>query len=281
MSVELTADVVGTREKALFYGEPGTGKTRAALTAPGPLYFLAIGGPNEAKTFFDREFQKTEHAKKKIWLDVAEESLDKRGNFDEAVGFDMACDLLDAALEADDKGEKPFETIIVDNATILSEYQMNKVLEISHGGAKDKTATAYTKLQDHGIVIPHDTDWGGAQSLMARFVSWLFKIDKNVVLVAHEHKDTTTDRALRLQVIQAVKPLFIGKQRDMIANMFDNVWRFTKNGQFYEARTIPGGQSYSVIAKTRVGHVLDNDYRNVDLTEAFAELQAAARGEEE
>lgn len=273
----LTPDLVGTREKFLIYGEPGTGKTRAALTAPGPIYFLAIGGPNEVKTYFSPSFRQA-FPDKKVYLDVAEESIDERGQFDEAVGFDRACDLLDDALEADRKGDLNFETIVIDNATILSEFQMNKVFEISQIDAKDKTKTALRKLRDHGIYTPADYDWGGAQSLMGKFVSWLFKLDKHIVFVAHEHQDTTTDRASHTQIIQSVKPLFIGKQRNQIANLFDNVWRMTMNGQFFEARTVATDRPFSVIAKTRVGGVLDRDFRDVDLEWAIQQLQDAAHG---
>lgn len=277
MPVLLTPELVGTREKFLLYGEPGTGKTRAGLTAPGPIYFLAIGAPNEAKTFFSPDFRK-QFPNQKVYIDVAEESIDERGQFDAAIGFDSACDLLDEALEQDRKGDLHFETVLVDNATVLSEFQLNKVFEISEIDAKDKSKTSLRKLRDHGIYTPADYDWGGAQSLMGKFVSWLFKLDKHIVFVAHEHQDTTTDRATHTQLIQAVKPLFIGKQRNQIANMFDNVWRFTKNGQFYEARTVAADRPFSVIAKTRVGGVLDQDFRNVDLEWAIQQLQEAAHG---
>lgn len=277
----ISPSIIGEREKFLIYGDPGTGKTFDALTAPAPIFFLAIGGSNEAKTYYSQQFQK-KHGKKEIFISVAEEELGDEGRVDSPVGFDRACTLLDEALESDDKGEVEFATIVVDNATVLSEYQMNKVIEISHMGAvskgKDTSGTAYQKYQDSGLLVPFDSDWGATQSLMSKFTSWLFRINKHIVFIAHEYQETVTNRMQQSREITGIKPLFIGNQRGRVANMFDNVWRKTKSGQFYVARTVPLDRPYPVIAKTRVGGILPEDYQNVDLTDAIEQLQDHAKG---
>jgi hypothetical protein len=273
----ISPDIVGEAEKFLIYADPGMGKTFSALTLPEPVLFIAIGASNEAKTYYSKQFQK-KYGKREILISVAEESTDEKGGFyGTPVGFDNACSILDHALDQEEAGKLSFASIVIDNATILSEFQMNKVLSISYIDAKDKSGTAFLKLREHGIRTPYDSDWGGAMSLMNEFVTWLFQLNKHVALVAHEHKDMIADRKSHSQIIKGVKPLFVGKQRTIIANRFDNVWRFTKNGQFYEARTTPLNSPYDIVAKTRIGGVLDDDYRNPDLSESIQLLQEAAK----
>jgi len=116
---KLTSEIIGRREKFLLYGAPKRGKTFCALTAPEPIFFLAIGGPNEAKTYFSKQFQ-DKHGQKDIYIESAIENVDKMGRCSNPVGFDHACTLLDEVLEKDDKGELDtetggFETLIIDN----------------------------------------------------------------------------------------------------------------------------------------------------------------------
>lgn len=274
--VPISTDILSGKEKFLLYGEPKRGKTFTALTAPGPIYFLGIGGTNEAKTYYSEQFQR-KHGKKEIFIDAATEDWSK-GRVIEPKGFDRACILLDEALELDDKGEMEFETIIIDNATVLSEFQMYKVIEIDHLGTDDpEKATIYKKYVENGILTPHDLHWGGAQSLMGKFISHLFSLDKNIVLIAHEHQTTRANRKTRETSTLAVKPLFIGQQRSRIANMFDNVWRFYKRGQLYCARTTPLDSPFDIIAGTRVGGIISDEYQNPDISDAIDQFQAHAK----
>lgn len=272
----LSSDMIGQREKFLLYGEPKTGKTFCAGTLPEPIYYLAIGGDNEPKTFLGKDFIR-KHGKKDIQFDEIKETRGARGIVNEPSGFDDACIALDEALEMDDKGTFQFASIVVDNATILSEMQMAKAIAISHMGAKAGKETTMDKYEASGILTPYDNDWGAAQSLMRQFVSWLFNIDKHVALIAHEHKETTTDRKTRTQQIVAVKPQFIGKDRDQISNIFDNVWRFSRNGQLYVARTTPLGSPFPVIAGSRIGGIVDENYSDPNLADVIEEYKDYAK----
>jgi hypothetical protein len=283
MPEKLTSKIIGEREKFLFYGAPKRGKTFSALTAPGPIYFLAIGGPNEAKTYFSKEFQ-TKHGKKEIVIDSAIEDVDKHGRCKTPIGFDHACNLLDEAMELDDKGEMDtstggFETLIVDNATVLEEFQMNKAIYVSNLTRSDsaKGDSTQERLKKHGMLKPSDSDWGAAQSLMQNWYSWLFKIDKHIVFIAHEYYVTRANRATQTVDTVGIQPLFVGKQRGRIANAFDNVWHFYKQGQLYVARTVPQDTPVDIIAGTRLGGVLSPDYENPDLTKAIEKFKAHAR----
>jgi len=279
----LTSEIIGQWEKWLLYGAPKKGgKTFCSLTAPEPILFHAIGGPNEAKTYFSKDFQ-DKHGKKEIVIEVAIEDLDKRGRCKNPAGFDHACNLLDDALELDDKGKMEtstggFETLVIDNATVLSEFQMNKVIHIANQFRSTQATglSTYDKLMQEGILVPHDSDWGGAQSLMRDYISWLFKLDKHVVVIAHEYELTKANRATQGSDLIGVKPLFIGQQRDRIANMFDNVWRCTKQGQMYLARTTPIDKPFDIIAGTRLGGIIPNDYPNPDLTKTIEKFKKHA-----
>lgn len=269
--------IVGQHEKFLFYGGPKTGKTFAALTAPSPVYVVLFGGPNEIKTMYSREFQ-NQYGDQEIFFDVAFETIGERGEFNEATGFDHACDLIDDALEqdADPNNEFHFNTLVVDSATMLVMYQMHKAIELSFDtvassgkGRIDKTAMQ--KLRDTGILIPADNDYLSQQSLNRKFVNWLFQIPKHVILVAHEWQNIVTDRATKKETLTQAKPWFYGKDRNDVPAIFDNVWRFVKDGQFYEVHTVADGDKF--MAGTRVGGVLDRIVRNLDVSEAIRELQ--------
>jgi len=279
---KLTSEIIGEREKFLLYGAPKRGKTFCALTAPGPIFFLAIGGPNEAKTYYSEDFQK-KHGKKDIYIESALEDVDKHGRCKTPKGFDHACNLLDEVLEKDDQGKLDtetggFETLIVDNATVLEEFQMNKVIYISDLTRSGDTSgdSTQAKLKKHGILKPADSDWGGAQSLMQNWYSWLFKLDKHIVFIAHEYYLTVPNRATQSQDIIGIQPLFVGKQRGRIANAFDNVWHFTFDHALYQARTVPTEKPVEIIAGTRLGGVISNDYANPDLSNTIAKFKAHA-----
>jgi len=276
----ISAEILDDNEKCLLYGVAGTGKTFAALTAPEPIYFMAIGGPNEAKTYFSKQFQ-SQHGKRTVFIDSIQENIGKRGLVKKAEGFDRVCDALDIALELDDKGEMEFATLVIDNATMLSAMQAYKVIEIANasgvGDDRKKKDSAYEKFQKSGILTLFDSDYKAIQSLMWQWTNWVFDLPKNVVFIAHEYQDTVPNRATQSQDIVGVCPQFYGRHRKDIPNMFDNVWRMSRNGQLYEARTEFQGKPFDIVAKTRVGGVVSKNYSDVNLSKSFKQLQDQAR----
>lgn len=282
MPTPISPEIIGEREKFLIYGAPKRGKTFLALTSPEPIYMLCVGGDNEVKTYFGEDFQK-KHGKKDLSIDAVKENVDKMGRVKEPSGFDDVCRALDDALELDAKEEFPsqtgtFETLIIDNATVMQEFQMNKTIHIANT-ARDPDKTGYSTWEaytKHGILTPFDSDWGGAQSLMQDWVSWMFNLDKNIIFIAHEYEVTRTSRATQVQEIVGIRPLFVGKQRTRIANAFDNVWRMTKNAQKYEARTTPGGEIADLIAGTRLGGIVPNDYQDPNISKTIKKFKEQA-----
>lgn len=284
---ELTPQIASGNEHFLLYGEPGTGKTHCALTIPEPIYFLSCGSINELKTYYSKTFQ-DKHGKKEIYVDIAKENY-VDGVFKGAVAMDQVSTLLDDALEGDAKGTGPqFRSIIIDNATQVTDFQLNKVTEIAYMGVKQnpkkeagaEEKTSYWKYAEHGIFAPQDSDWGAAQSIMRKWQSWMMGVEKNFVFVAHEyHEMKKIDR--HTQEIVGIYPLFIGQDRDRIANYFDNVWQMSIVGGAGKpnepsiataARTVEG-TSPVVIAKTRIGGLLPRDYLNPNLSDVIKKFK--------
>lgn len=277
---ELTPDLLlGQNEQILLYGEPGVGKTELALTAPGPIYYLCIGPENELKTRYSKHFltrANGKHKDKKIYFDSVRETRGKRGEFtDNPTGLDEAGDKLDLALGKFESGEveKP-ETIVIDNATVLEEYQMNKAMVAGYETAENKDKTALKKMRDYGIIKPGDGDYGGAQSLMSKWMSWIMGLDYNLIVIAHEYKEYVQKKGTREREIVGIYPLFVGQQRISIARSFDNVWQLSISGagrgQLFHTRTT-GSDIY--VAKTRVGGIFNEIETNLDLSECIEKFK--------
>lgn len=276
----LDDSVVGEREKFLVYGRMGTGKTFSAGTMPGNVYILVLGGFNEVKTLRSKDFKEKYPDKEgKLYFDYVKEPLGKRGVFQSASAYDWACDRLDDALEAEAKGDFRFDSLVIDSATTLRSFAMNKAIEITSDLARSADKTALARLKKHGIVIAQDQDWGAEQSLVWKFISWCFELDKHFLLITHEWNAEKHSRGSRETTITAVKPLFTGKHRVEVPNMFDNVWRFTASGgersRVFEAQTV--GDDI-VDARTRMGGIISVMERNVNYTQIIERYKAYTRG---
>lgn len=284
MPQALGNEVVGEHEKVLLYGMPGTGKTFIGGTMPGNTYFLLIGGRNELKPLRSPSFRDKYPEKEGTFAyDWVTETRGERGRFKAAEAFDRACDMLDEALELDRKGEMPgigsFDSIVLDNATMLGNVQMNKAIEINQIRTSSGN-TALNRLRQHNILLPGDNDWGSKMSLMTQFVDWLFGLEKHILLIAHEWKETNFDRSSRRTTIEAIRPLFTGKNREDIPLMFDNVWRTSISGsgrsQQFEVQTVGDN---TTLAKTRFGGVLSKIERDLNMRNVIERMRATINEE--
>lgn len=278
MPRKLTPDaVLGKYEKFLLYGTPGTGKTQLAFSAPDPIYAIGVGGENEFKTVYSKKFIDM-HGKREIFFNSVTESRGPRGQMlDNPNGFDQVCDTIDKFLEWNEAKNIGIQTLIIDNSTVLEEYMMNKAIAAEYAMATGKSKTTLSREREYGIRRPHDTTWAGAQSLMESIVRWLFELPFHIVLVAHEYQTFTQKENSRERQLIGVAPLFVGQQRVMIANAFDNVWRTTTGGggrnQQFNIQTI--GDEL-VTAKTRVGGILNAVERNLSLSEVIKSFKEHA-----
>lgn len=275
----LGPEVVGQHEKILGYGKPKTGKTFAGGTMPGRVYFLCVGGENELKTLTSPDFlEKYPEKRGKIQYDWVREERGKRGKFKKATAFDKACDKLDEALEldADPDEEFGFDSLVIDNATMLNQYQMDKAMEINHGRSSGGE-TAVERLRKYDIRIPGDNDWQSQMSLMTQFIEWLFELDKHVFVIAHEYKETERQNR-RDEKVVGIRPQFTGKNRQNIPLHFDNVWRFNYSGggksRQYEVQT-QGDDT--VLAGTRFGGVFPKTIRDINMADCIERMQKRAK----
>lgn len=267
MAQLLTPDLIlGQREIFLIYGDPKTGKTFLALTAPDPIYILCVGPENELKTRYSKAFMKLFPDKYVMYDSVMEEYGEDGSITDNPIGYDRAMNTLGAVKEGVIKGTLPqFATYIIDNATMLEDYQMNKAMLAGYDLAKDQSKTAFKTMREHGIIKPADSDYGSAQSLMYKIMNFFSTLPGHLVLVAHEYKDTVQIKGSREKKLLGIYPQFVGAQRVSMARAFDNVWRMSKRGSG-ERNTIYTADltgSDTIVAGTRVGGLFD-DTMDVD-----------------
>lgn len=247
---------------------------------PGNVYFVVFGGSNEVKTLMSPDFRKKHPQKEgKLFFDYTTEPLGKRGHFKSADAFDAACDLLDEALEAERKGDFSFDSLVIDSATGLRRFAMNKAMEVNFHRATSGTAkTALARLRDENIIIPGDNDWMSEMSLTTQFMDWVFRLDKHVCVCTHVWQTKKRDRGSGDTIITDQKPLFTGKNREEIPTMFDNVWFATAiqqgRGIISQLQTVGDATTY---AKTRMGGALPPVIRDPNLEEIFEKLGKAAR----
>ncbi len=277
MPQKLDSSIIGQREKFLFYGDSGSGKTYASGTMPGDKYYLVMGGPNEVKTLLSPDFQNKYPNPGEILYDFVESDTDAHGRFTEATAYDRACDMLDEAIESDRKGDIHFDSLILDNATQLREIAMDKAIEVNYAISGGKARTSLKRLKDEGILIPHDNDWGSEMSLMRQLIDWCSNLDKHFCLITHVWEQVKADRETRTTTVLQRRPLFTGKQRQLMPNNFDNVWYFRavggKKATMYEALT--QGDEIT-LARTRFGGVIPHVVRDVNVAEIITQFKEAA-----
>lgn len=269
MPTPIDASVVGQHEKIILYGLGGSGKTFTAGTMPGNVYFIVFGGPNEIKTLMSADFRKKHpHKEGKLFFDYAVEEVGSRGHFKTATAFDQACDLLDEALELERKGDFQFDSVVIDSATGLRRYGMNKAMSVNYGIAKSKDKTALARLRENNIIIPGDNDWMSEMSLTSQFMDWVFRLEKHVCVCTHEYQSKKKDRASGDVTVESRMPLFTGNNRESIPTMFDNVWwvspKETGRGIIAQVHTVATANTYG---KTRMGGVLPPIIRDPNLEE--------------
>lgn len=276
MPKPVDASIIGLHEKILLYGLGGSGKTFTAGTMPGNVYFIVFGGANEIKTLMSQDFRK-KHPEKdgKLFFDYAVEEIGSRGHFVSATAYDMACDLIDDALEQERKGDFQFDSVVIDSATGLRRFGMNKAMEVNYHRATGKAKTALQRLRDENIIIPGDNDWMSEMSLTTQFMDWVFRLPKHVCVCTHEWQVKQRDRATGESQVTSRLPLFTGKNREEIPAMFDNVWHIkpknTGRGIIAEAVTVADEFTF---AKTRMGGILAPLERDPDLTKLIEKMRA-------
>jgi len=142
-------EVIAKKPKILIYGPPGVGKTWFSLDFPQPYYIDTEGG-----------------ASYKHYMDKLTKSGGQRmGPEDGSLDFATVLEQVQALATEKNHG---FNTLVIDSATKL--FNTSVALEAERLGDKD----AFGASKKPAIAY------------MRRLVSWIQKLDMNVILIAHQ-----------------------------------------------------------------------------------------------
>lgn len=137
-----------TRPRILVYGAPGVGKTFTSLDFPSPYFLDTEGGAN-----LDHYTSKLKKAKG-VYFGPEQGSQD----------FESIIDQVKALATED----HPYRTLVIDSLTKVYNLEITK--EAERLGEKDAFGASKKP----------------ATRLTARLISWLNKVDMNVIIICHE-----------------------------------------------------------------------------------------------
>lgn len=227
----------------LLYGGSGVGKTWFIASAGPRTLIINIGdGIVTIKSKLIRDkFYKDGFP---IVTDIREEVDPVTGLFTVAIGLDMVKDAIDYAL---DHFKERFDTIVVDDATQLNAFAMNKGLELNDEFQRSKTLERGKKAKGY---IKSVQDYGAEMDLIENFVATTKDIckkeEKHFILTAHERHTFKKIKDQSGKVIgeelDKIQPGFTGKTfPDDVTQHFDLVWHLeavqTGNGIVRRAHT--------------------------------------------
>lgn len=200
----------------LLYGPPGGGKTVFAHSFPGGTRTLD----------FDDGMQSVLWAIKMglIQKDPSEiifETYHTPKNPKKAsLIFDVAGEQIDKWLE--EKDAPSWNTLIIDSGTLLTQHSIIKGLKEAN---RLDTSKSWTSLSADGIHAMRQADWGAASQLFTKFVQFCLSLEKNVILLCHEYRDTNEAGS-----VTAISPKLIGQLRQDIPLYFDESYYMTIKG---------------------------------------------------
>lgn len=240
------------RLQVIIYGPPGKSKTVSAHSMP-----------NTRTIDFDDGMQSVEWAirsgtiKKEAHEIVYETIVPAKAKADSIMMLDQATDAIDDWLK--DEGvpkdewanyccgkyelDRPYpqfwDTLIIDSASGLNEASIIKGLHENNRLGLSKSWESWKK--GHTVRPMRLQDWGSAGYLQARFIEECRALDKNLVVICHEYQNT--DDAGN---IISTDPSMIGKNRQDVTKVFDEVWyaftEGTRTDPKFRIQTTPGSK---------------------------------------
>lgn len=207
---------------ALIFGGSGTGKTWFAGTAGPRTLFVNIG--NGIRTLESIGFlKKYPDAAQMLTVDVTEK-LTHTGLPEAATAFDTISDVVDFCL---DKRSDEFDTIVIDDASALKQFAMNKGLELNQKIGKSQSLSKGKQLE---LQVKAIQDYGIEMDLIEQFLDGYCRIcreaGKNFIVTAHERTIYKKgDTPGEIPTIYKIKPGFTGQTfPDQVPRHFD--WVF-------------------------------------------------------
>lgn len=220
----------------MYYGPSKTGKTYFAGTAGPRTLFLNIGDGIE--TLMAPAFTKryADSSRGMIMADIRE-----RNPNGVAEAFDILCDTVAYGLA---KFPDKFDTIVLDEATALRKYAMNKATELNTEARKNQRDRTKRTLE---FMKPDIGDYGTEMQMiewfLGNFVPQFKEAGKNFIMLAHERQVFQKPGKVGDEpVLKKIQPGFTGKTfPDTVPAYFDDVWHSEVVGGgtnvVYRART--------------------------------------------
>jgi hypothetical protein len=215
--------------KALCFGRFKVGKTAGASTWPRTNFMDLDRG---IATLLNPDIVKKYGYKPDIQFEqFFERNVDKAGVVRSHNAFDDASRYFDACMSTGADWVSPytgiktrvgrdlFDTWVVDSATSLSQFAMNKGIILLGGPQLSIASKTHAQAVNTGIIYPRQQDYGVERNMVTQFIRMVLNTDKNVLVLCHE-KELTDDNGN----LKATVPLLTGKGVEEIPIMFDEVW---------------------------------------------------------
>lgn len=227
---------------ALWYGQPGSGKTVAAHTFPRTRTIDLDNGMGSVAWAIRERIIKKKLGD--IVYETIQEDKIERGRVKKASALDRMTDTIDKWY----KERNDFETFIIDSGTVLSNICINKGLEENQ---RLNLSKSLDQSKNTMMRIMKMQDWGSGMNLFEQLITWVRSdfADHHFILVCHEYEETNDAGTLI-----AVRPLLIGQLRQRITNAFGEVYHQRVTGpkakQTFEILTRQDAQH---VTKSRLG----------------------------
>jgi len=214
-----TKDIdISKKYLALFKGEPGTGKTRAACSFPKPFVFDFDGKLAVAKNIFPDK-------------DIQYESY-----FNNFPGSMKRLEQLSTYC--------PYGTIIFDSLTSFARTVLNFMIK-SRGGKGS--------LQRGGLDVPQIEDYGGETAAMIQLIDFVRLISERgikVIIIAHVVE--ISEKNIKTQQTTVARQLLTGGKKIAaeLPAYFDEAYHFYHEGGFdgkpdFKAYTLNAGEDWA------------------------------------
>lgn len=251
----------------LYYGVSKSGKTYFAGTAGPRTLFINIG--DGLDTLMSPKFtSRYPESKNMITVDIRE-------NEEKATAFDVITEAIDHALKYfPDK----FDTVVLDEATALRKFAMNKAME---SNTEMRTKSTRNSRLDQ-FVVTDVSDYGREMQIIEWFLGTYVPIfkeaGKHFVLLAHERQTFAKPAKIGDEaVLKRITPGFTGKTfPDQVPAYFDDVFR---------AEVVGGGDNVVYRARTagtememggaRHGGIFETVERDPNFLKMLARIKAA------
>lgn len=209
--------VAGEAWILMVYGPSKSGKTYFAGTAGPRTLFINIG--EGIDTLLSPAFtMKYPDAKDMIMVDVRELA-------DKATAFDEVTEAIDEALA---KFADQFDTVVLDEATALRKFALNRGMELN---TEARTRGASRANRTEEFVNPDIGDYGMEMKLiewfLATYIPKFKAMKKHFIMLAHERQTFTKPAKIGDDpILKRIAPGFTGKTfPDAVPVYFDDVFR--------------------------------------------------------